>query len=135
MCKHSFLELINTILQAHQIANGFVSKNTTYISINKYLHCIEQYQKHLPFVGIINILQADVFFVFKCTIEFRVQSMVIQFVQQKLYVISNKAAITTATVSCNTTSTCFNPCRLSETVLQNLLNTAIRYMFIHTLVT
>ena len=74
--KDKFLESFNLILEGHQVADSLVSElsNQLMTKCNKQdgVDCS-------PFIGIVDILQTDVFLVLEQSVELRVMSMEPQF--------------------------------------------------------
>lgn len=70
--ENELLELLNLILQYHEIGDGFVA-----------------------FVRIIDGLQADVFFILKGAVEFRVLLVERQLGQEKVDILADQGAVST----------------------------------------
>lgn len=120
MYEYNFLETVYLILKTHQVADCFIAVKAGKVNMPFCIKLLPSLYSHSPFIGIINVLQTDVFFILKCTIEFGMNAMIVEFIDQQLHVVTDEKAITPHAFTSNTPSTCLQPRNFSQGIFQNL---------------
>lgn len=97
MSKDQFLETIDLVLQRHQITDRLVT-----------------------LIGIVNVFQRDIFFIFEKAVEFGMVSMESQFGEDEGYVGSDERGIASNGIRRNRSGTGLQPARLAMSFFDGL---------------